>query len=63
VSGFKERMIEAVERGECSDDEAYDYVRDADASVSDNRERRGLSDMRRDLGRAPTSKEWEEERR
>lgn len=29
----------------------------------DSRHRRGLSDMRRDLGRAPTAEEWADERR
>jgi hypothetical protein len=37
VTDFKDQMIEAVERGECSEDEAYDHVRDSLADAADRR--------------------------
>lgn len=36
---FKDRMIEAYERGECTYEGSYDYVRDSYASIYDNREK------------------------
>jgi hypothetical protein len=32
---FEDQMIEAVERGECSEDEAYDHVRESMADAAD----------------------------
>jgi hypothetical protein len=50
---FEDRMIEAVERGECSEDEAYDYVRD---SLADAAERAGRSpSLARQEGHRPSA--------
>lgn len=35
MSDFKDRMIQAYERGECGYYEAYDYVRESMADVAD----------------------------
>lgn len=35
MSGFKDRMIEAFERGECGYSESYDYVRERMADRAD----------------------------
>lgn len=34
---FKDQMIAAVDRGECTDAESYDYVRDRWADAADTR--------------------------
>lgn len=42
MSDFKDRMIEAIERGWTSEDRAYDFVRDsmADRADSDRKRRK-----------------------
>ena len=35
MSWFEDRMIDAIDRGECSYEEAYDYVRDGLADRGD----------------------------
>lgn len=35
MSDFKDRMIEAYERGQCGYYDAYDYVREQDAEAAD----------------------------
>lgn len=34
---FKDEMIAAIERGECTDEGAYDYVRESMADAADRR--------------------------
>lgn len=36
MSDFKDRMIEAVERGWCTEAESYDYVRESYADAADH---------------------------
>lgn len=37
MSGFEERMIEAVERGETTEEASYEYVRESLADAADIR--------------------------
>ena len=37
MSSFENRMIEAIERGDATEDTAYDYVRDSLADLADRR--------------------------
>ncbi len=37
MTDFKDRMIEAIERGETTEENAYDYVREATADAADAR--------------------------
>lgn len=49
MSGFKDRMIEAFERGECGYSESYDYVRERMADRADlERKRRKEDGITRD---------------
>lgn len=36
MTGFKERMIEAEERGEATPEDSYEYVRESMADVADS---------------------------
>ena len=61
MSDFKTRMIESYERGECSYEDSYDYVRESMADAADRarkQPRPGVFDLQRTLGHWPTAREY-----